>query len=110
MKSTQAIHEFMETHNLDKDSFGNLHFSAIVEYRSPFRNLSEITNVKITRNGYDDGKISLDETDELLADEYHLDFTLHFQDYKFSESNKKLTVIGDSSKMGGKFSVSISPQ
>lgn len=110
MKSAQAIHEFMETHNLDRDSFGNLHFSAIVEYRSPSRNLSEITNVKIIRNGYDDGKISLNETDELLAEEYHLDFTLHFQDYKFSKSDKKLTVMGDSPKMGGKYSISISPQ
>lgn len=109
MKSFDAIHDFMKAHNLDGDQFGNLQFEAFVEYRSPARNTSKITNVKIIRNGYQDGKISLEETGDLIAKDYHLDFTADYQEYQFSEEDEKLSVSGTSSKMGGKYNVAISP-
>lgn len=110
MKSSQAIRDFMEFHNIESDSFGNLNFAALVEYRSPARNASEITNIKIIRNGYQDGQIKLGETGDLKAEEYHLDFTTQYQKYSFSEANGKIVVSGQSPKMGGKYTVDILPE
>ena len=109
MESHKAIHEFMKVHVIKSDSYGNLHFEALVEYRSPARNATEITNIKIIRNGYQDGEISLDEAGVFSANDYHLDFTTDFQDYVFSEDDNKLTINGSSPKMGGQYSISIHP-
>ncbi|POD93003.1 hypothetical protein [Pectobacterium odoriferum] len=109
MESVNAIHEFKEVHGLKSDQFGNLHFQAFIEYRSPTRNASEITDVKIIRNGYQDGEISLIEAGELVAEYYHLDFNTRFQEYNISDEDKKLLVSGNSQKMGGEYIVSISP-
>lgn len=109
MESVIAIHEFMEAHSLTSDQFGNLNFRALVEYWSSSRNTVEITDVKIIRNGYQDGQISLEEGDELVAEDYHLDFTTNYQIYKFSPDDKKLSVSGNSPKMGGKYNVYITP-
>ncbi len=109
MESFHAIHDFMAAHSLESDQFGNLYFDAFVEYRSPARNSSKITNVKIIRNGYQDGHISLGESGNLVAEDYHLDFTTHYQEYCFSEEDGKLSVSGSSPKMGGKYNVIISP-
>ena len=107
MSSSNAIYEFKESCSLESDAFGNLTFDAVIVYRSPARNASEITNVKILRNGYEDGKISLTENGELVAEDYHLDFTTAYQKYEFLENDKKLLVTGNSTKMGGKYEVSI---
>jgi len=109
MESHKAIHEFMKTHEIKADSSGNLHFEALAEYRSYACNATEITNIKIIRSGYQDGKISLDETGDFSTNDYHLDFTTDFQDYVFSEGDNKLIISGESLKMGGKYSVSIHP-
>jgi len=109
MESHIAIREFMVAHGIESDSFGNLYFEALAEYRSPARNATEITNIIIIRNGYQDGEIALDETGDFSANTYHLNFTADFQDYVFSNSDNKLTINGNSSKMGGKYSVSIHP-
>ncbi|WP_277809707.1 hypothetical protein [Chromohalobacter canadensis] len=109
MESFHAIHDFKDAHDLETDQVGNLDFRAFVEYRSPSRNASEITNVKIIRNGYQDGQISIEESGELVAENYHLDFTTQYQKYRYCEEGKKLSVAGGSPKMGGKYSVAISP-
>ncbi|WP_345875000.1 hypothetical protein [Shewanella algae] len=109
MESFHAIHDFMDALNIETDQYGNLLFYAFVEYQSPARNASEITSVKIFRNGYQDGQISLGETGDFVAEDYHLDFTTQYQQYSFYEEDKKLIVLGKSPKMGGKYNVSISP-
>lgn len=109
MESFHAIHDFMDAHNIKTDQSGNLHFKAFVEYRSPARNTSEIADIKIIRNGYQDGQISIEETGDLAAEDYHLDFTTQYQKYNFSKDDGKLFVAGNSAKMCGKYSVTISP-
>lgn len=109
MESVHAIYEFMGAHGLKSDTVGNLNFEAFVEYRSPARNASEITNVKIIRNGCHDGQISLEETGDLVAEDYHLVFTIQYQKYSLSDEGKKLLVLGSSPKIGGKYNVAISP-
>lgn len=109
MQSFHAIHDFMEANDLETDQVGNLYFRAFVECRSPIRNVSEITNVKIIRNGYQDGQISIEESGELVAEDCHLDFNTQYQKYQFLEEAKKLSVVGSSPKMGGEYNVVISP-
>lgn len=110
MKSISAINELMESHNLKKDQFGNLHFEAFVEYQSNIKNTSEITSVTIIRNGYQDGQIKLDEEGDLNSDDFHLDFDIKYQSYRFSKENNSLLISGNSPKMSGKYSVLISPK
>lgn len=109
MESFYSIHDFIGAHNLESDQVGNVCFEAFVEYRSPARNVSEIAKVKIIHNGYQDGQISLEEAGELVAEEFHLDFTTQYQKYNFSVGDRKLLVSGSSTKMGGKYNVTISP-
>ncbi|HAT5005861.1 TPA: hypothetical protein I9749_004595 [Serratia marcescens] len=110
MESFDAIKKFMDTHQLQSDQFGHLKFEAFVEYQSPSRNAVEVTNVKILRNGYDDGTIKLHEEGDLVADDYHLDFTPQYQNYSFSINDGNLIITGTSAKMGGKYNVTISPK
>lgn len=56
----------MVAHSLESDQCGKLYFEAFVEYHSPARNSSKITNVKIIRNGHQDGIISLVESGDLV--------------------------------------------
>ncbi|WP_022966493.1 hypothetical protein [Denitrificimonas caeni] len=109
MESFNAVHDLMEAHNLKSDQFGNLNFEAFVEYHSSAGSASEVTAVRIIRNGYQDGQISLEESGDLVAENYHLDFTTQYQKYSFSEVDNKLFVSGNSPKMGGKYNVAISP-
>jgi len=107
MSSHNAINDFMNANSIDGDQFGNLKFSAFIEYSSSARNISQITDVTIIRNGYDDGKIRLMEAEELVAEDFHLDFSTQYQTYSFFDNDKKLLVSGSSQKMGGKYKVSI---
>ncbi|MFC3283058.1 hypothetical protein [Litchfieldella rifensis] len=109
MESFHAIHDFMDAHEIESDQVGNLNFRAFVEYSSPSKNVSEITNVKIIRNGYQDGQIIVEESGDLVAENYHLVFTTQYQKYRFLQEGEKLSVVGDSQKMGGGYSVAISP-
>ena len=52
MESFNAVHDLMEAHNLKSDQFGSLNFEAFVEYNSSAGNASEVTAVRIIRNGY----------------------------------------------------------
>jgi len=106
-----AIHNFMTSsineEHIDMDDFGNLTFEAKVEYKYMKKKLTSITTVKIIRNGYDDGKISLRENDELNVNFLHLDFTPQYQDYEFDDVDNSLNITGSSPKMNGSYSVKI---
>jgi hypothetical protein len=109
MESHLAIHDFMEKYDIKSDQFGNLSFQALVEYKSPARNSTEVTGVTISRNGYNDGSIGIDETSDMSANDYHLDFTTDYQQYRYSDEKEKLIITGNSPKMGGGYSVSLLP-
>jgi hypothetical protein len=59
-------------------------------------------------DGMEAGKVSLDETDDLTADDFHLDFFPRFQTYKL-DSEENLVVSGSSEKMHGAYTVKIQP-
>lgn len=92
------------------DASGTYKFAARIKYVSPRQGTQiETLDVKIIRNGNEDGRISIDEGNTLNAATHHLDFSADYQKYRFDESAKALVVSGTSPKMGGSYTVSLLP-
>jgi len=89
------------------DDYGNATFEADIQYRFKKQILVSNTDVKIIRNGYEDGKISLSENNELNINFLHLDFTPFHQKYKYNLEKNSLNISGESPKMGGTYSVKL---
>jgi hypothetical protein len=114
MSSSQQLYYFGQ-HWRDHPSFevlpvGNYVFPALVTYEYGGKSVTELTTCTAVRNGYEDGKISLEERGVLSSTIFHLDFTDDFQTYKFDKSTFALVVSGSSQKMGGSYKVTILPQ
>ena len=111
-KNYEAIFNFVEHWRdvglMEVNPYGNSNCKAQVSYNSLLGTQKYKTNVTLIRNGYDDGRISLDEIGDLLSEDYHLDFTARIQTVCFSKKTKKLTVKGRSPKMG-EYKVVITP-
>lgn len=113
MNNAKAIYDFV-THwtnepNMKISDYGNAQFLAKINYSFDGKCITEEATVSITRNGYDDGKISLEERGKLLSTFLHLDFNPKFQKYVYEDESHALVVFGESPKLHGKFQVSISP-
>ena len=93
--------------SINIDDYGNATFKAQIQYKFRQETLSSDTDVKIIRNGYDDGKISLTENDELNVNFLHLDFTPDYQEYKYNSDDSSLTITGSSPKMSGDYTIEI---
>lgn len=106
MDSIMAISNFMEENRLTSDEVGNVRFEALVDYRSPARSMKVLTQVKITRNGFNDGDIEIGECEDLNVTDYHLGSTRQYQTYSFNDD--KLLIKGTSNKMGGNYTITIS--
>jgi hypothetical protein len=105
MRSSLAVNDFLDEHELEKDSFGHCEFRGLVEYTSNVINASEITIIKLIRNGYNDGDIQITENGDLNYENFHLDFTTNYQNYTFNTADNSLVVSGNSGKMGGNYQV-----
>jgi len=106
----EAIHEFVKAHGHDQlgvNQLGNCLFEAAIEYVSRKIDFAGRTEVRITRNGYQEGNVGLRETDDLTVDSFHLDFSPDFQTYTYVKSTGALKIAGDSPKMQGKYTVHI---
>lgn len=110
LNSFIALTNFIDANDIETDAYGNCHFQAIVQYTSSLFNDITMTSVKFIRNGYDDGRITLDENQKLPQDKCHIDFTPDFQEYEFNAITKKLLVKGKSVKMGGNYLVELTYQ
>jgi hypothetical protein len=114
MKNAQQIADFA-IHWRGSDGFkvtavGNCVFDAVVTYEFGGKSVEHETSCTIVRNGYEDGKISLDEAGPLVSELFHLDFTPEWQTYNFDRSTGALIVTGNSPKMGGSYRVKIQPK
>jgi len=81
-----------------------------VSYHAPAQNGLGDTLVTILFDGYEQGQINIDETDELTLADFHLQFSPDFQSYSFDTDNDTLVVEGSSQKMGGGYMVRIHPR
>jgi hypothetical protein len=98
-----------ERDSINVDPHGNCEFHGQVSYTSNRGTVVDAVTVRFIRNGYEDGKIRLEETDSLPAENFHLDFSPDFQTYEFRASDGALVVCGKSTKMGGAYSVTMVP-
>ena len=86
MISSQSIIEFIEYNDIERDKFGNCHFEADVEFQSARGTYSFELFVRITRNGYADGTILLEDSDDTLMEAgLHQQFVPQYQKYEFDE-------------------------
>ncbi|MFP3801848.1 hypothetical protein [Paraburkholderia sp. SIMBA_027] len=95
--------------SVNVDPYGNCEFHGEVSYASNRGTVVDTATVRFIRNGYEDGKIRLEETSSLTAESFHLDFSPDFQTYEFRVSDGALVVCGKSMKMGGAYSVTVVP-
>lgn len=99
----------------DTDNFtvmpkGNYLFNANIVYTSERRGTEKETcTVMMIRHGRQDGEINIYENGILTAETHHLGLNHKFQDYKFNEKDESFTITGKSSKMGGEYSIRITP-
>jgi hypothetical protein len=89
-------------------AYGESLFRGLVTYKALNGSVSAEAVVKICMNGFEEGKVSFEETNELPIERFHLDFSPDFQVYSLGEDGA-LVISGSSPKMGGKYSVTIRP-
>ena len=103
-KNHNAIYKFVTYwHNsggAEVNAVGNASLDCSVSYTSNRGDESFRTGVTIVRNGYEDGKISLSELKDFLADDYHLDFSADFQNIRYHDKAKSLIIKSSSPKIG----------
>ncbi|MBV7598044.1 hypothetical protein [Aeromonas sp. sia0103] len=108
MRSNNTLIDFIENNIIKIGDFGNCKFLGSVIYHSDTQPLTvEKTIIKIIRNGIEDGEISLNETDKMTSENFHLVFSNKYQDYFYDMKNNNLVISGKSSKMGS-YNVTIS--
>lgn len=113
MKNFSAIKSFVDYWR-DREDFevspvGLCVFPALVTYEFRGTSVEHKTRCRITRNGYEDGKVSLDEAGPLVAEVFHLDFSPDLQAYSYDMKSHAFIVEGKSAKMVGSYRVVIEP-
>ena len=109
MKSFLAIRDFVEQwydHIIDKNS--NCIFDCLVRYDSKLGTTTFKSKAMIQRSGYEDGKVSLEESGKVVSEKYHLDFSANYQDMEFDTETNSLVITGQSAKMGS-YKVLVTP-
>lgn len=91
------------------DSKGNLRFNARIIYCWDSNRKEESLSVTIYRNGFEDGRIQIEDGSILTSGRFHLDFDTEYQNYQFIAATGALIVNGQSLKMNGDYNVEIIP-
>ena len=110
MNSFLELSKFIEHNKLESDPVGTCRITAYVDYESTVRSITTETNITIMRHSVKDGNVELEEQPKMQADDYHLDLSAKWQDYKFLKESGKLKISGSSPKMGGNYAVTIVPK
>lgn len=102
--------EWRNTTNFQVMPVGNFLFNAKITYKSKSRGTErEDCTVQIIRNGMQDGEINIYANGVLKSETHHLGFSEKWQKYEFDNNDGALVITGKSPKMGGEYSVRISP-
>ncbi|WP_338513628.1 hypothetical protein VRC24_19560 [Pseudomonas poae] len=114
MKGAMEVYEFgkvwRDTSNFSVLAKGNFLFNANIVYTSEGRGIEkESCTVMMIRHGRQDGEINIYENDILTAETHHLGLNHKFQDYKFNKKDASFIIKGTSEKMGGDYSIKITP-
>lgn len=113
MENFSAIKKFVDywrdSQGFEVTPVGNCIFPAFITYEFRGSAVEHKTTCRITRNGYEDGKIGIDEAGPLVAEVFHLDFSPDFQTYSYDKKTHSFIVKGKSPKMAGDYRVVIVP-
>ncbi len=113
-RNIQVVNDFLkhwDTLGVDlRDSGVGLYFKAQVNYRSPKFKVVEQTFVRILLSGYGtDGNIEIIERGDLVVENFHLGMVPAFGTYTLDKATGELGFRNSSPKMGGAFTVQITP-
>ncbi len=115
LSNFRELHKFLDYWDDKEDIFempkssGHPSFRAVVVYESEKRTTTRVTSITAcVLSGPNDGILSLGEAKGLRPEDYHLDFSPDFQEYRYAESTHALVVSGKSEKMGV-YKVTITP-
>ena len=110
----KALHDFREA--CAKADLGDVRQSGRfkvwcrVSFHAPNGDAFEDTLVTLLFDGYEQGRIDIDEMGELTVEDFHLRFSPDFQSFTFDTDNDTLVVEGSSPKMGGDYMVRMHPR
>jgi hypothetical protein len=112
MNSRTELSDFLHDFDFENDSAGTFSFRAMVAYDAASKSKCRArveTHVRANLLGYDDGVVHIDEAQGLKVKSHHLEFRPDFQDYVYDRKGEALVISGKSAKMGGSYSVKITP-
>lgn len=93
-------------HNKIPYNFGNIKFSAFVEYNSSSYKKNGTSEITISMGAPKEGETRL--LSDIFNDSPHIEFNPKYQDFNFDITNNKLVISGYSTKIGAAYDVSIS--
>ncbi len=106
MNSIAAVSRFIEANNLRNVGGPKVIFQGIVNYESSFISLSALAEVHIDTSTYSYGDIEL-LSDKIDPQTVHAGFSCKYQDMLYDAGFNRLIIRGNSPKMSGKYTVSI---
>lgn len=114
MDSIRALADFTTylREVLDESCFqptGNVAFDATVSYTHDGETTSGEAVVYLVRNGFDDGKVTVRESEQFDSNKVHTEYTPKWQTYTFDQDEEVFTVSGVSKKYGYDYQVVIAP-
>jgi hypothetical protein len=98
------INSFCEYNKISRN-FGNIKFSAFVEYNSPSYKKNGISEIIISMGAPKEGETRL--LSDIFNDSPHIEFNPKYQDFNFDITNNKLVISGYSMKIGAAYEVSL---
>jgi hypothetical protein len=120
-RETRSIREFGafrrywgQSDEYPEENFGNNHIwipiAAVYTWPISRAPLSFRSTLRAyVGSGPDDGQIDIDDTTKVKIEDFHLRFHARWQDYRYDESDHALVISGSSDKMGGDYSVRVTP-
>lgn len=90
---------------------GPLFFSAQITYKSARRTvIGERADVRIQLSGYGtDGQLDIFDSARLNVQNFHLQISPSWGNYKLNKTTGELVYKGDSDKMGGEYTIRVLP-
>ena len=92
-------------HNKIPYNYGNIKFSAFVEYNTPSYKKNGNSEIIISMGAPKEGETKL--LSDIFINSPHIEFNPKYQNFKFDIASNKLVISGYSSKIGAAYEVSI---
>lgn len=106
MSAGLIIRDFRQNNDIEMMT-SSIRFVAHITYKTPSKTYTGNSNVRIDIAGINDCNVHLTENEDFSDEILHLDFNPTFQNYRYDQDDNVLIISGNSSKIGGDYTVSI---